>query len=127
MEDNGLFILSAYFAAPAHSPGYPLWTLLTHGFSYLPFDTVAFRINLSSALYAVLACWFMGRSVYLVTNRTDLAVCAMGILAYLPKFWSQAIVAEVYTLHGLFFLLLLYLCICFDQSDEICFPTRKSR
>ena len=32
------------------------------------------------------------------------------------RFWSQSIVAEVYTLNTFFFFLLLYLCICFIEN-----------
>ena len=38
----------------AHNPGYPLYVLLTHAFSYLPIGSLAYRINLFSALLGAL-------------------------------------------------------------------------
>ncbi len=42
----------------------------------------------------------------------------LGALSYglSLRFWSQSIVAEVYTLNTFFFFLLLYLCICFIED-----------
>ncbi|MDP9474483.1 MAG: DUF2723 domain-containing protein [Actinomycetota bacterium] len=35
-----------------HTTGYPTWVMLTHLFTYLPFGDLAYRVNLSSAVYA---------------------------------------------------------------------------
>ncbi|MCJ7548888.1 MAG: DUF2723 domain-containing protein, partial [Anaerolineae bacterium] len=45
----------------AHPSGYPLYTLICKLFSWLPFGSVAWRINLSSAVFAALAagCLFL--------------------------------------------------------------------
>ena len=40
----------------AHPPGFPLWVMLAHLASLLPFGNIAARINFSSALFAALAC-----------------------------------------------------------------------
>lgn len=110
MEDNGLFILSAYFAAPAHPPGYPLWTAIAHCFSYLPFGSIATRINLASAVFAISAALIFGRLVLSLTKSMLLSGFAILTLAFTPLFWSQAIVAEVYSLHALFYFAVLYCC-----------------
>lgn len=110
MEDNGLFILSAYFAAPAHPPGYPLWTAIAHCFSYLPFGSIATRINFVSAVFAIGAALLLGRLILSITQSLLLSSFAMLTLAFTPLFWSQAIVAEVYSLHAFFYFALLYSC-----------------
>src|ERR671927_1791980 len=38
-----------------HPTGYPTYMMLTHLFTYLPVGDVAYRVNLASAVYGVLA------------------------------------------------------------------------
>jgi len=109
MEDDGLFVLSSYFLGIEHPPGYPLFTLMGHVFSYLPFGSVAYRVHLVSALFGALtgaAAWMCARS--LMPGRVPAYVAAFG-LGVSPVFWSQAVIAEVYTLNTFFFLVLMFL------------------
>lgn len=64
-EDDGLFIMAAYFNGIAHPPGYPLYTLVGHLMSMLPVSSVAFRIHLLSGVFASLACGL----IWLVTFK----------------------------------------------------------
>src|SRR5437667_10023555 len=50
LEDDGLFILSSYFLGVEHPPGYPLFTLIGHLLTHLPFGSVAYRVHLASEL-----------------------------------------------------------------------------
>ena len=109
LEDDGLFILSSYFLGIEHPPGYPLFTLIGHLFTYLPFGSVAYRVHLASALFGALtgaAAWLCAR--VLIDGRLPayLAALALGVS---PVFWSQAIIAEVYTLNTFFFLVLVFM------------------
>jgi hypothetical protein len=109
LEDDGLFVLSSYFLGIEHPPGYPLFTLIGHLFSKLPFGEVAYRVHLASALFGGLTgalAWLCTRR--LVAGRLPAYVAALA-LGLSPVFWSQAIIAEVYTLNTFFFLLLVYL------------------
>ena len=109
LEDDGLFILSSYFLGIEHPPGYPLFTLIAHFFSKLPFGSVAYRVHLTSAFFGALtgaAAWLCARR--LIPGRLPAYLVALG-LGFSPVFWSQAIIAEVYTLNTFFFLVLVYL------------------
>jgi hypothetical protein len=84
-----------------HPTGYPTYLMLTHFFTYLPFGDPAYRVNLGSAVYAALAVV----AVYvagLLLNRRVVAA-ASGALAFGlgTALWSQAVIAEVYTLNAL--------------------------
>src|ERR671912_653272 len=70
-----------------HPTGYPTYLMLTHLFTYLPFGDPAYRVNLASAVYAALA----------------VVAAAAGALAFGlgASLWSQAVIAEVYTLNAL--------------------------
>jgi hypothetical protein len=109
LEDDGLFILSSYFLGIEHPPGYPLFTLIGHLFTYLPLGSVAYRVHLVSALFGALtggAAWLCARSLTGGRLPAYLAAIALGIS---PVFWSQAIIAEVYTLNTFFFLVLVFM------------------
>lgn len=84
-----------------HPTGYPTYLMLTHLFTYLPFGDQAYRVNLGSAVYASLAAV----AVYtggLLLSRRIVAAAAGGLAFGLgAALWSQAVIAEVYTLNAL--------------------------
>ncbi|HUG97813.1 MAG TPA: DUF2723 domain-containing protein, partial [Gammaproteobacteria bacterium] len=111
LEDDGLFILSSYFLGIEHAPGFPLYTLLGKLFTLLPFGSVAYRVHLLSALFGGLTCgllWLCSRA--LVEERLAAYVAAFG-LGLSPVFWSQSLIADVYTFNTFFFLALLLLAL----------------
>jgi hypothetical protein len=108
-EDDGLFILSSYYLGVEHAPGYPLFTLVGKLFTLLPFGSVAYRVHLASAFFGALsggACWLCARALLQPRVAAHLAA---GALALSQVFWSQSVIAEVYTLNTFFFLVLAYL------------------
>ena len=119
LEDDGFFILAAYFNGIAHPPGYPLFTFLAHLITQLPLGSVAFRVHMLSALFGALACaclWWLVRS--LIPGRI-FAYTASLAFGFSQVYWSQAIIAEVYTLNVLLFLLLLILAFRYaNQTNE---------
>jgi hypothetical protein len=109
LEDDGLFILSSHYLGIEHPPGYPLHTLLGKLFTWLPIGSVAYRVHLLSAVFGALtasAVWLCAWQ--LVGRRWPAHVAAFG-LGLSRTFWSQAIVAEVYTLNTFFVFVLLFL------------------
>jgi len=61
--DSGEFITATASLGSAHSPGYPLFVNYAKPFTYLPFGSIAFRVNIATAVSAALACY----GVYLLT------------------------------------------------------------
>jgi len=111
LDDDGYFILAAWFGGVAHPPGYPLYTLLAGLFTHLPVGTVAWRVHACSAVFAALACVALWSIVLRLTaSRTPAWIAALcfGLSATL---WSQAVIADVYSLNVLLFLVLLALCL----------------
>lgn len=109
LEDDGLFVLSSYFLGVEHPPGFPLHTLLGKLFTLLPIGSVAYRVHLLSALFGAATCgmlWMCART--LVEGRAPAWLAALG-LGLMPVFWSQSVIAEVYTLNAFFFVLLMWL------------------
>ena len=119
LEDDSLFVLSSYFLGVEHPPGYPLFTLIGHLFTYLPVGSIAYRVHLVSALFGALsvgAAWLCARS--LAAGRVPATVAAIALGAS-PVFWSQSIIAEVYTLNTFFLLVLVYLGLRAEQAPKI--------
>lgn len=93
----------------AHPTGYPLYLLLGKLFSLLPFGAQAWRVNLASAFFAVAATMVVFRLGLELFRRPLPALVGAVALGLVPIFWSQAIVAEVYTLHALVVAVALWL------------------
>ena len=86
-----------------HAPGYPLYLVLNHLFvTLVPFGSAAYKVNLLSALYAALACLMLFKLLRLLGTGPFVALVAALAFGFSKSFWSQAVVAEVYTLLVLF-------------------------
>jgi len=106
--DSAELTVGAYALGFVHAPGYPLYMLLGHGFGRLPWGNVGLRLNLLSALLGslatVLLLWTIvperrAQSPDSPTPALAHAVLAVLMFATAPAVWSQALRAEVYTLH----------------------------
>ena len=85
-----------------HPSGYPTYMLLTHLFTYLPLGDAAYAVNLASAAYGACAVVVIyGAALRLSGHAVAAAVGALA-LGVSPLFWSQSVIAEVYTLNALF-------------------------
>ncbi len=103
LEDDGLFLMVGAHLGIAHPPGYPLYTWICHAFMHLPFGTPAFLGHLSSAVLGALACGFVYWAARLLGASILAALFAAWLFGASEHFWSQAIIAEVYTLNALLF------------------------
>ncbi|MFC2162804.1 protein O-mannosyl-transferase family [Candidatus Altiarchaeota archaeon] len=116
--DSGDFITSAYVLGVPHPTGYPLYVILSHLFTYLPLGTVAYRVNLFSAVCSSLACVFLARTVYDETRDEVSGILAGSSLGFTLSLWDSATVAEVYALNALFFCLTVFLSLRYVRSKN---------
>ncbi|MCR4407565.1 MAG: DUF2723 domain-containing protein [Anaerolineae bacterium] len=107
--DSFEFQVVAYTLGVAHPTGYPLYILLGKLFTFLPIGDMAYRVNLTSPVCASLAALFLYLCVCRLTRSRWAALCAALTFAFARTLWSQAVIAEVYTLNVLFVALALYL------------------
>lgn len=101
----------------AHPSGYPLYTLLGWLASRLPFGDPAGRINLLSAAFAGAAVAVLYLVARLFAGSRPAALVAAAIFALSPTWWSQATLAEVYALHGLFVALFIYCLLRWEEAQ----------
>ena len=136
LTDSGELIVAAYGLGVAHPPGFPLWVMLAHLASLMPFENVATRINFSSAVFAALACATLTLVVaellitaFCVAARERKkaaakledsggkllvfapAVGAGLLMAFSRTLWAYATITEVYTLNALLILLVFFLVV----------------
>jgi Protein of unknown function (DUF2723) len=137
LVDSGELILVAQGLGVAHPPGFPLWVILAHVASLVPFGNVAVRINFSSAIFAALACSMLTLVVaeLIITGsfvapskkrgvqqrkssgdsgigRLLIFAPAAGaglLMAFSRTLWSYATITEVYTLNTLLILAVFFL------------------
>jgi transmembrane protein TMEM260 (protein O-mannosyltransferase) len=138
--DSGELILAAYGLGVAHPPGVPLWIMLAHVASLIPVGNVAVRINISSAVFAALACAILTLVVAEIliaasclvaprrkskaprqesnlensNTRAFIFAPAVGaglLMAFSRTLWAYATITEVYALNALLILLIFFLVV----------------
>src|SRR6266404_3377219 len=100
--DSPELIMAAVTLGVAHAPGYPLFTMLGHLFSLLPFGSIPFRVNLLSVVCDSLTIGVVYFSTFGLT-RSQLAaavaalllaigaaVFVVGLLPYVYVPWAAA-------------------------------------
>ncbi|MBL7961569.1 DUF2723 domain-containing protein, partial [bacterium] len=140
-EDSGELTAAAYLLGVPHEPGYPLFTMLGHLFTYLPFGAIAYRINLMSAFFSALGAAFITWSTILLientfdekirNNRTSSPgpyyfvllkyACALsaGLFAATSyENWEQSIITEVYGLNTFFVSIVLTMALLWGRQPE---------
>jgi len=99
-QDSPLFQFIGRALGVAHNPGYPLFTLLTWPIAQLPIGELAWRINVFSAAMGAIAVGLVYLAARQLAARPIVAAGAALGFAAGATFWSQAVIAEVYTLHA---------------------------
>ena len=84
-----------------HPTGYPTYLTVSHLFTYLPVGDIAYRVNLASAAYGALAVGVVFGAGYLLSRRIVAAAVAAVAFGLGGAIWSQAVIAEVYTMNAL--------------------------
>ena len=117
--DSGELITAAYTLGVAHPSGYPTYTLLGKLFTFIPFGSIAWRVNFMSAIFAAFGILFLYLVLYKMTNSKRGSFIATLVFAFSSTFWSQAVLAEVYTLHIFFLTLNIFLLLLWKETKNI--------
>ncbi|MDD5557019.1 MAG: DUF2723 domain-containing protein [bacterium] len=89
--------IGAVFGLP-HPSGFPTYIFLNALFARLPWGTLAWRINLMSALFGALAVALLCLLTARLSGDALAALAASLVFAFSFTFWSTCTIAEVYTL-----------------------------
>ncbi|MBT0664561.1 DUF2723 domain-containing protein [Geobacter pelophilus] len=102
--DSGEFMTAIYSLGSAHSPGYPFFINYAKPFTFLPFGSIAFRVNIATAVSAAAACYAVYLLVtYILANErlsvdskfSALYIRLVGLaaalsFAFTPRLWLQS-------------------------------------
>src|SRR2546427_1980586 len=116
--DTGELITVAYKSGVAHPPGYPLFTMLAKLFTFIPFGTIAWRVNLLSAVCDTGAAVIILLAVRRWTRNEWAGPLAAGLFAFSPLVWRYAVVAEVFALNNLLIALMIYSAVRYSDGHE---------
>lgn len=83
-----------------HAPGYPLYVMVSHVFSYLPWGTLAHRMNGMSALFGAMTVALLYAATRTVGAGRLAAFASALALGFGRSFWSRAIYSKTYTLNS---------------------------
>lgn len=107
--DSGELSVAAYYLGIPHAPGYPLYCLIGWLFAHAPIPgDIAFRMNIMSAVFSMGTVIVLYMIIYHFTRTPYLSFSISLAYAFSPIFWSQATVAEVYSLNTFLTALVLY-------------------
>lgn len=116
-------ITAAYVLGVAHPPGFPLHTLLGKLATLVPWGSVAWRVNLLSALCDASAAALLAWALVRATRRVPSGLVAGLAFAFSPVIWPYAVTAEVFALNNLFAAGLVALSVlAFDQPRRWLVP-----
>jgi hypothetical protein len=124
--DSGEFQFAAWLGGFAHPTGYPLYLLLGWLWTHLlPLHDPAWRMNAFSALWGgvatglvyLLALRLLRQATANPRPRLPAAFAALTF-AVTPTFWSQATLAEVYTLNAAFVAVILLGLVAWGQNGS---------
>jgi hypothetical protein len=106
-----------------HSPGYPLYTMLSNIFVRviglipgLNDSVLVWRVSLWSTFTSLLTLLFVYLTVRRLTRNRVLAILSAAILGVSFNFWRAAIMAEVYSMNALIFALTYWLALVWDSD-----------
>jgi hypothetical protein len=116
--DSGELIGAVASGGVIHPPGYPLYALLGSAFIHFPVGSLAFRLNLLSAVCDALAAALLARAVARSSGSSAGGLVAGTLFAFSPGAWRYAIAAEVFALNNLAIATLLWLAVLYAEAHE---------
>lgn len=115
-EDSGEFVTAAWVLGIPHPPGYPLYCLIAHPFTWIPFGEPAWRVNLVSAVFAAGAVFWTALITARLTRQSAAGMAAGLALACSREFWAQAVIAEVYAMNAFWTVLCWWLALRWTET-----------
>lgn len=126
--DSGDLVTAAFTFGVPHPPGYPLFTIISSVFAHIPGVEPARGVGYLVAFCAAASVYVLSRAGAAMLEKLEyekrrrnlsLPLIALALIppigtlafAFAPALWSQATIAEVYTLNLLLVALVLWTCV----------------
>lgn len=98
--------------------GHPLWVVLAHPFTWLPLGDIAYRTNLSSAVFSALALVVVWTTIWELAASRSGAWFGTVALAVSHTFWTYAVMPKVYALNSLLLAIALLLALRWGRTHR---------
>jgi len=129
-RDTPEFANTAFSLGISHPAGFPIYNLMAKAVTFFPMGAIPFKVNLFSSLMACLAllALYMTSVTLLrviagpgVSDSAFLwaSVLPVGFMAFCLPFWGNTMMAEVYTLHTLFTVLVIWGLLKWKEKEDI--------
>jgi len=128
-RDTPELVDTAFTLGISHPAGFPIYNLMAKAVTFLPMGSIPFKINLFSSLMgglALLALYMASVSLLRVLAGPEdsdsylwPALIPVGFLAFCIPFWGNTMLAEVYTLHTLFTVLVILSLLKWKEKEDI--------
>ena len=131
--DSGEFITAIYSLGSAHSPGYPTFINYAKLFTYIPFGSIAFRVNIATAfssalasyaVYLLVSCYLSGETLsddarfsHFITKLT--ALTAALTFAFSARLWLQSNHDKPYPLVAFLAAIVFYLLFLWREHYRV--------
>ncbi|MFA6449065.1 MAG: DUF2723 domain-containing protein [bacterium] len=115
-DDNPEFIATSYYLGIAHSPGYPLVSLLGKLFTYAAPGSAGFAVNLISVFAGAAAIALGFLLLMRATGWVAPSLLGAAMMAVSRLFWEQAGQADVYAINGFFLFLTFHILWSLDKG-----------
>ncbi len=123
--DSGELAAACVTYGVAHPTGYPLFTLLGHVWTLLPWTSAIVGLNVLAALWTSIAVGFVYLSTRIVIERAGGSPCAILasavsalIFGWSGATWAVATSIEVYSLHAALVAITLYCVLRSTDSND---------
>jgi hypothetical protein len=126
--DTPEFVDTSFALGISHPAGFPAYNLIAKAITLLPLGSIAFRVNLFSALLACMTLSVLYLSAIEIIkicfpessaeSRIGPSLFPPALLAFSSPFWFNSLIAEVYTLHSFFTVLIIYLLLRWKNNND---------
>lgn len=127
-QDTPEFVDTSFALGIIHPAGFPAYNLISKAITFLPLGSIAFRVNLFSTLLACMTLVVLYLSAIEIIkicfpessseSRIGPALFSPALLAFSFPFWFNSLIAEVYTLHSFFTVLIIYLLLLWKNNND---------
>ncbi|MFQ5583643.1 MAG: DUF2723 domain-containing protein, partial [Calditrichia bacterium] len=130
-RDTPEFVNTAFSLGISHPAGFPIYNLMAKAVTFFPMGAIPFKVNLFSSLIACLALLALymasvaflrvlaGPAEYSDSSFVWSSLLPVGFMAFCTPFWGNTMLAEVYTLHTLFTVLVILGLLKWKEKEDI--------
>lgn len=118
--DTGELVVSSHILGIPHAPGYPLLNIMGKTSELIvPFGNTAFRINLLAAVLGAVTLVLFFKLMCSLTQEIFPSLLSAVYLGWVPIFFEQSILTEVFMLNAFFVVAILLIIVKLKGGNSV--------